>query len=152
MRAQTDYNKVVNFNKETNEITVLDYTFDNGGFKGATGSIFEPISKQQYKEQTTGEAVSEYLQSCYDRDDLKKYIGTGSYKEAAKKIKKAGEVRELIFDDSYSELWGYLRTELKLNFDEAYIFNCIGGGRCFDKDFEGNINTELIEVIRQFES
>lgn len=62
------------------------------------------------------------------------------------------EVEGFVFDTSHNELWDYLREELNLSEDEAYIFNCIGGGRCFDKDFNGNINPELSILIREIES
>ena len=45
MRTQTEYNKIVNYNEETKEITVLDYIFKNDSFKGATGTRFEIISQ-----------------------------------------------------------------------------------------------------------
>jgi len=57
----------------------------------------------------------------------------------------------MMFDTSYKELWDYMRQELNLNEEEAYIFNCTGGGRCFDKNFQGNINPELSKKIRNAE-
>ena len=108
-RQETKYNKIVNFDEDTKQITVLDGIFKyEDGFKGATGSKFEPVSRD--------------------------------------------EVKDFVFDTSYNELWEYLREELNLSEDEAYIFNCIGGGRCFDKDFNGNINPELSILIREIES
>lgn len=113
-RKQKDFNKVVNFDKDTNEITVLDYIFKHSdGFKGAKGSTFEPISKSRY-------------------DEVMRLCGG--------------------LDDSYSELWDYLREELDLNEDDAYMFNCTGGGRCFDSDFQGNVNVELSKLIREIET
>ena len=45
-RQETTFNKIVNFDKEIGEITVLNYIFKHeDGFKGATGSVFEIISK-----------------------------------------------------------------------------------------------------------
>lgn len=151
MKTQTDYNKIVNFDKETNEITVLDYIFKyNDGFKGATGTKFEPITKSEYKERMQKDNVIEYLiDSGIDLPENYKRSGfNGLYKA----MKQNNELESFIFNTSYSELWNYLRTELNLSKDEAYIFNCSGGGRCFDKDFEGNINPELSKVIREIES
>ena len=62
------------------------------------------------------------------------------------------EVKDFVFDTSYDELWDYLREELNLSEDEAYIFNWIGGGRCFDKDYQGNYNEKLSQLIREIES
>jgi hypothetical protein len=117
MRNQTEYNKVVNFDEETNEITLLDHTFDNDNFKGAIGTKFEPVSKEEYDERTEEDNAIDYLIDS----------GLGLPEE-------------------------FKREELNLSEDEAYIFNCSGGGRCFDKDFQGNVNVELSEIIREFES
>ena len=150
MRTQTNYNKIVDFNKETNEITILDYIFQDGSFKGATGTKFEPITKSEYKERMQKDNVIEYLvDSGIDLPENYKRTGfNGLYKA----MKQNNELESFIFDTSYSEMWEQIRTELKLSKNDAFIFNCIGGGRCFDKDFEGNINPELSELIRQIES
>lgn len=143
MRKETKYNKVVNI-AEDGEITVLDYIFfdtlHNKPFNGATGNTFYPISKAEYEERTTRENVMQYL------DDS----GIGA--KQAFDILENGDYREIMFDTSYKELWDYLREECKLDDDSAYIFECTGGGRCFDKDFQGNINPELSELIRKAEA
>ena len=149
-RQETKYNKIVNFDKETNEITMLDYTFQHGGFKGATGTKFEPITKSEYKERMQKDNVIEYLvDSGIDLPENYKRSGfNGLYKA----MKQNNELESFIFDTSYSEMWDKIRTDLKLSKNDAFIFNCIGGGRCFDKDFEGNINPELSQIIREIES
>lgn len=151
-RKETQYNKVVNFDKETNEITVLDYTFDDTlhskPFKGATGSKFEVISKEQFDE-----TIEPYLD---DDKELLIYMAENFGDLNRQMIENVDSsedaLKELFFDLSYAELWDYLREELNLSEDEAYIFNCTGGGRCFDKDFQGNINPELSLIIREIES
>lgn len=151
MKTETKYNKIVNFDKETNEITMLDYIFKHEyGFKGATGTKFEPITKSEYKERMKKDNVIEYLvDSGIDLPENYKRSGfNGLYKA----LKQHNELESFIFDTSYSEMWDKIRTELKLSKNDAFIFNCIGGGRCFDKDFEGNVNPELSEVIRDYET
>ncbi len=150
-RKQITYNKIVNYDKETGEITVLNYVFDdtlNGGtFKGATGSKFEAISKEQYDEETEEENIIERIIDCGLSDENARYGAQGIYDSMSSE-----EIREFAFDTSYSEMWDELREELNLTEDEAYIFNCIGGGRCFDKNFQGNVNTELSAIIREYEA
>lgn len=149
MRTETKYNKIVNFDKEINEITMLDYTFkDNKNFKGATGTKFELISKSYFDE-----TIEPYL----DNDkELLIYMSENFGELNRQMIENVDSTEEglknMFFDLSYIELWDYIREELGLSEDEAYIFNCTGGGRCFDKDFEGNVNVELSKVIRKFES
>ena len=150
-RQETKYNKVVNFDKETNEITVLDGTFKyNDGFKGATGSKFEPISKDEYNDRMDEDNVIEYL--IDNGIDLPENYKRGGFQELYEAMEANDELEDFIFDCSYRKLWDYLREELNLSEDEAYIFNYTGGGRCFDKDFQGNINPELSQIIRDIES
>ena len=149
-RQETKYNKIVNFDKETNEITMLDYIFQHGGFKGATGTKFEPITKSEYKERMQKDNAIEYLVDS--GIDLPENYKRNGFNGLYKAMKQNNELESFIFDTSYSEMWDKIRIELKLSKNDAFIFNCIGGGRCFDKDFEGNINPELSELIRQIES
>lgn len=152
-RIQYDFFKVVNYDKETKEITVLDYAFNDTlhhkPFNGCTGTKFEIISKAEYKERTSKENVIDYL--IDSGLELPKEHLRGGWNSVYKEMKANNEIDSFIFDISYSELHDYLRKELKLNKNEAFTFSCIGGGRCFNKDFKGNINPELSEVINQFE-
>ena len=150
-KQETKYNKIVNFDEDTKEITVLDGIFKyEDGFKGATGSKFEPVSRDEYEDRTDEDNFVEYLiDSGIDLPDNFKRSG---FEGLAKAMIANDEVEGFVFDTSYNELWDYLREELNLSEDEAYIFNCIGGGRCFDKDFNGNINPELSILIREVES
>ena len=149
-KQETKYNKIVNFDEDTKEIIVLDGIFKYGdGFKGATGSKFEPVSRDEYEDRTDEDNFVEYLiDSGIDLPDNFKRSG---FEGLAKAMIANDEVKDFVFDTSYSELWEYLREELNLSEDEAYIFNCIGGGRCFDKDFNGNINPELSILIREID-
>lgn len=150
-RQETKYNKIVNFDEDTKEITVLDGIFKyEDSFKGATGSKFEPVSRDEYEDRTDEDNFVEYLiDSGIDLPDNFKRSG---FEGLAKAMIANDEVKDFVFDTSYSELWDYLREELNLSEDEAYIFNCIGGGRCFDKDFQGNVNPGLSLLIREIES
>jgi hypothetical protein len=146
-RIQIDYNKIVNF--ENNEITTLDYVFDDGNnFKGAVGSKFRVISIVEYNEITNYENVIERIIECGVPEMFIRTGAEGCYEH----MYKTDEIEDFMFDTSYSNLWDYLRKELNLTENEAYIFHCIGGGRCFDKDFQGNVNPELSEIIREYES
>ena len=150
-RQETKYNKIVNFDEDTKEITVLDGIFKyEDGFKGATGSKFEPVSRDEYEDRTDEDNFVEYL--IDSGIDLPNNFKRSGFEGLAKAMIANDEVEGFVFDTSYDELWDYLREELNLSEDEAYIFNCIGGGRCFDKDFNGNINPELSILIREIES
>jgi len=148
-RQETKYNKVVNI-AEDGEITVLDGVFNyKDGFKGATGSKFYPVSKDEYNDAIEDENVIDYLvDSGIELSVYQKRNGFAGCVEQMDENEKSS----LMFDTSYSELWDYLREECNLSEDEAYIFNCVGGGRCFDAKFKGNVNTELSAIIRKYET
>ena len=149
-RKETIYNKVVNV-AEDGEITVLDYIFDHGdGFKGATGSKFYPVSRERYEEETERENVIERL--IDSGIELPEQFKRGGFNELHEAMEANGEIEQFCFDTSYSNLWDYLREELNLTEDEAFIFECVGGGRCFDKNFKGTHNKELHKLIRKAES
>lgn len=139
--------EVVDF--KDGEITVLDSLFKHDDdFMGATGSKFVPVSKEEYEERTSRESIIEYLQNAID--EVPK--GFNNMEEWVDAIFEAGEEVEIAFDTSHCEHWDYLRKQTGLDEDEAYIFDCIGGGRCFDANFEGNMNKKINRKIRKYES
>lgn len=147
MKTETSYNKIVNI-AEDGEITVLDYTFIYGdGMKGATGTKFYPVSQEEYKERTSKQNVIDAIIEVGVPSEFARTGANGCYLA----MKQNNEIRDFMFDCSYEKMWDYLRKELKLTKKQAFIFNCVGGGRCFDKYFQGNVNTELSEIIREFE-
>jgi hypothetical protein len=143
------YNLIVNYDKENKEVTVLNETFEYlNGFKGATGSVFQIVSKTEFYETiepylNNDKELLIYMAENFGPLNREMIEGVDSSEEALK---------TMFFDLSYEDTWDYLREELGLTEDEAYIFNCTGGGRCFDKDFKGNCNQILSTVIREYES
>lgn len=153
-KARVTYNKIVNIS-EDGEITVLsDIFMYRDGFKGATGNRFYPVSKKQYKKMTTLSAIEDNLRSCICENEMPcEYIDyKNPYRKWAKEIKDNGEAKEFMFDTSYCGLWDSLRDELGMTEDEAYIFECVGGGRMFDENFQGNYNRHLSKIIRKYEN
>ena len=152
-REQKNYFEVVNIDKESREITMLDYIFKHSdGFKGATGTKFEPVSKEQYKDELSKDNVIERiidfgLIEYSHNKDIQWKMAEVLYKE----MKKAGELESFCYDLSYAEHWDKLRA-FGYPKSKYPIFNCIGGGRCFDKDFKGNVNPELSKLIRDIEA
>lgn len=151
VRQEQKFNKVVNFDKDTKEVIVLDYIFKHGdGFKGATGSRFEPVTKNQYMEviNMDTEEIADYLIDA--GFELPEHYKRGGFIEWAENF-STDDILNLFFDLSYSNLHDDIREQTGLTEEEAYIFNCTGGGRCFDKNFKGNINKDLSKLIRQAE-
>ena len=146
------YNEVVNIDKENNEIITLDGVFEHSKtFKGATGSVFEAVSKAQYKKTLEKANVIDYIMNSgigmVDDKNISKNKANTIYKE----LKENNELVEFIFDLSYQYImWDKIR-EFGYTENEYPVFNCIGGGRCFNKDFEGNTNKHLSKIIQKYE-
>lgn len=143
---KTEYNKIVHV-EDDGEILVLEYVFEDLDGKGAVGTRFYPISKEEYDERTTFESVLSYLKSAAECPPQYR-----SYRDWAKDICENNEQEDAMFSISNPELWDEMRSELKLSETDAYIFECVGGGRMFDSGFYGNKSSDLSEVIRKFES
>lgn len=153
MRKETTYNKVVNV-ADDGEITVLADTFEYSSeteniitMRGATGNKFYPITEEQIQERI----------GDLEGDDMEvlKYYADNFGGVTSQMIDKVDSSREalinLFFDDSYRYMWDDLREQCGLTEEQAVIFDCVGGGRCFDEKYHGNINPELSEIIRQYE-
>lgn len=133
---------------------MLDYVFNHGdGFKGATGTRFEPVTKAEYKDRLSKDSVIDSIIDCglvtenKQRPDITRKMAEVYYKE----MKANGELEDFMFDTSYREHWDKLRSH-GFPVSKYPIFNCTGGGRCFEADFSGNVNPELSELIRKYES
>jgi len=141
------YDKIVNI-AEDNEITILDYVFEKG-FSGATGSKYYPV---------TEEGIQNRIEDYEDNDkELLIYFAenfgdlTREMIEGVDSSRKA--LIELFFDNSIDSCPDH-EAEIRKHFsiDEYPVIDCVGGGRCFEKDFQGNQNTKLSEIIREYES
>jgi len=73
-RKETKYNKVVNYNEETKEVTVLNYIFydtlHNKPFNGAVGSVFEVVSREEVEEIIEPSNVLNFFSRKSDRFKL----------------------------------------------------------------------------------
>ena len=151
-RIETKYFKPVGI--KDGSIYFLDYTFDNGDFKGATGTILDPISKDYIADLTSEDWID------YCRDIWVDAVQSGSTEESLEEFSESVQDEHQSYgrlfpghDDSYSELY----EEAHKHFDNSVeTFNCSGGGRCFDEEllnsFDKVINPELIKIIKKFES
>lgn len=146
-RTKEKFNKVVNY--DGNEITVLEEVFSyEDGMKGACGIIFEPISRERYDDDTSFESIRESLK---DASELPKDFEDGGYNAWTQAIIDNCEEGEVMYDYSFSEIWDNIREELGLDDENAFVFNCIGCGRIFNENYQGNMNLELSAKIREYE-
>lgn len=153
MKTEEKFFEIVNV-ADDGEIQVLQSIFkytDGGKLKGATGARFYPVSRHRYEEivRMGDDEIAEHLiDAGFELPDHHK---KGGYIEWAAQFDENDKL-QLFFDLSYQENWNELREKAGLSEDEAYIFECAGGGRMFDKDFKGNRNDALCEKIRKIEA
>lgn len=135
-------------------IYFLDYIFEDGDFKGAVGTVLDPITKN-YIENITNEDWIEYSREIWV-EAVKSGSTEQSLEDYAESIKNESENQGQLYpghDDSYTEL----HDEAKKYFDnDVETFNCCGGGRCFDlkllNSFDKVINQDLINLIKSYET
>ena len=135
-------------------IYFLDYIFEDGDFKGAVGTVLDPITKN-YIENITNEDWIEYSREIWV-EAVKSGSTEQSLEDYAESIKNESENQCQLYpghDDSYTEL----HDEAKKYFDNnVETFNCCGGGRCFDLEllnsFDKVINQDLIDLIKSYET
>lgn len=135
-------------------IYFLDYTFEDGDFKGAVGTVLDPITKN-YIDSITNEDWIEYSREIWV-EAVKSGSTEQSLEDYAESIKNESENQGQLYpghDDSYTEL----HDEAKKYFDSnVETFNCCGGGRCFDLEllssFDKVIDQSLIDLIKSYET
>jgi hypothetical protein len=159
---QDDYCKVVAQNGN-GELIMLDYIFDDGdGFKGATGSIFRPVSVDEHDERysieglknhgygdlwksavqegQTEDSLDDWLQDVLDMD------GVESVFDLSFSLQIEAEVNRLVKE-------GKLKPEYA-DREQYPFFEYVSSGRCFDKDdkYETVFEPELLKKIRAIET
>jgi len=148
MRKETKIGKLIC--KIEDEYYFLNYFFNhNDDFKGATGTILRPVSKEEYIEITEDNA-EEYLEENWRMavQGGNTTDGLSDWVEYVKRMDGDGA----FFDLSYSEYWEQLRA---IGFDEEDypVIECRGGGRCFGKEtkFDKIFDKKLWKQIREIE-
>lgn len=149
-RNETKYYKPVGI--KNGSIYFLDYTFDNGDFKGATGTVFDPITQNDIDEFND----KNFLKDVY-HDTWVESVKSGNTEESLEDfindLYNFCEGEYPTQDCSYSHLW---KEAHKYYDNTVKTFNCSGGGRCFDEEllnsFDKVIDPELIKIIKQFEN
>ena len=153
MRKQDNFYKVIGYNKETNEVIMLDYIFDDGnGFKGATGTCFETVTPEQLEYYQSEDYVGEYLESAgvlKDDYDEKEY-------EVVRELCDSYIIRENFeSDDEYdANVETFMDEHLQPHIDDVndriindWIIGCDGDYPSQDPSYIGEITEEDTEKL-----
>jgi chemotaxis protein histidine kinase CheA len=162
-RQKDTYNKLVA--SRDNEFYFVDYIFnDADGFKGATGTIVSPVSKEYYEYATSEDGISERFMDAMGEDEWLEALGLDredfdDENEMIKAIEdgiydlyRVGELNP--FEEVYYRLEEQLRELPQFSSSEEYpIFEVIGGGRSFGKDsnFDKIYDQDLYNKVRKIE-
>jgi hypothetical protein len=162
-RQKDTYNKLVA--SRDNEFYFVDYIFnDADGFKGATGTIVTPVSKEYYDYATSEQGILERYMDAMGEDEWLEALGLDreDFEDEDEMIKaiedgiydlyRVGELNP--FEEVNYDLEEQMRklTEFS-DSDEFPLFEVIGGGRSFRKDsnFDKIYDQELYNKIRKVE-
>ncbi len=140
-RNQVDYNSLVGYDADGNAV-ILDYTFGYpGGLHGATGSVVELVSQQQYDFQTARENLTECYEDLWREEAGNTNGTTKSLDEWVEDVED--DLIEMLYDESGYDIPG-----------NHVATNIIGCGRIFPgaiDDLVTIVNPELVDVIRRAE-
>jgi hypothetical protein len=113
-----------------------------------------PVSKAEYDWRTSPEGLAESLEDVW-RESVREGMTTLGLEDWCHQC-CAADGDDLVFDFSYSNLWGDIREALPEYADEnAFpVFECIGGGRMFraGEPPENLIRPDLWALIEEAET
>lgn len=146
-RKQTNYYECVGI--KDGYLYMLDYTFKDGSFMGATGTNWRAITQDE---------IDESRNNIEDRcEDLwKEAVSHGNYKGSLDDFCQ-GVLNEMPDDEiPFQDTSGvhHIPQEIKDKyFPDAVSFACTGGGRCFEyeMEFDTVIDASLLKIINKFE-
>lgn len=152
-REATKYGKLIG--RLDDEFYILDEIFKHSDdFQGATATVLRPVSREEYEEATTEEALVERFEE-YWRDAVANGHTTDSLETYARNIWDI-DGDDSLWDPSGSEYHDQVRA-LGYSVEEYPVIECTGGGRSFthqgarDQAFDEVYSPELLAKIQAVE-
>ena len=134
-RTATTYNEILG-RDEHGSVIVLDDVFEyDYGFKVATGSRFEIVSREEIEEAIDTENFKEYARGIWQMEVAVWVTTSGLEGWIEHHFGTEEEKIEYLYDNSYSHMHPAIREAFDVP-DDAVI-NCTGGGRMFPDVLEG---------------
>mgnify|MGYP001617477109 CR=1 FL=1 len=132
MRHETKYNKLVGRIGDAYYFCDGIFKYDDS-FQGATATVLEPVSLDEYEERTSPSGLLDYLGDHWKdavADDATT-LGQSEWCEWTYNV----DGDEMLWNHSGYDLWDQLR-DLGLSEEEYPLFTCSGGGRSFSPDMQ----------------
>ena len=134
-RTATTYNEILG-RDEHDSVIVLDDVFEyDYGFKGATGTRFEIVSREEVEEAIETENFEDYARELWQMEVAEGITESGLEEWTENYFGTEEEKIEYLYDSSYSHMHPAIREAF--NVPEDAVINCIGGGRMFPAALEG---------------
>lgn len=150
MKEQTNYYEIIGITT-AGEIIMLDYIFKHSdGFKGATGSVFVPVSQEEIEERNDIENVIDSYGYLW-QEAVESGLTTLSQEDYMQEIIDSSDGYYLGHDTSY--IYKIPESFKNEYYPDAETFECIGGGRCFSRNMEWEIllRPDLLKLIEEVE-
>lgn len=134
-RKATTYNEILG-RDEPGSVIVLDEVFDYGDrLKGATGTRFEIVSREEVEEAIDTENFEGYIHEIWQMEVAEGVTTSGLEGWIEHYFGTEEEKIEYLYDDSYSHMHPAIREAFDV--PEDAVINCTGGGRMFPDALEG---------------
>lgn len=134
-RTATTYNEVLG-RDEHGSVIVLDEVFEyNNGFKGATGTRFEIVSREEVEEAIEPENFEGYVHEIWQMEVSEGVTTAGLEEWTEHHFETDEEKIGYLYDNSYSHLHPAIRKAFDVA--EDAVIHCTEGGRMFPDALEG---------------
>lgn len=134
-RTATTYNEILG-RDEGGSVVVLDEVFEyDYGFKGATGTRFEIVSREEVEEAIETENFEDYAREIWRMEVAEGVTESGLEEWTEHYFETEEEKIGYLYDNSYSHMHPAIREAF--NVPEDAVINCTGGGRMFPATLEG---------------
>lgn len=134
-RTATTYNEILG-RDEHGSVIVLDDVFEyDYGFKGATGTRFEIVSREEVEEAIEPGNFEDYAREIWRMEVAEGVTESGLEEWTEHYFETEEEKIEYLYDSSYPHMHPAIREAF--NVPEDAVINCTGGGRMFPGALEG---------------
>lgn len=154
-KNQKNYNTPVGI-KDGN-LYLVNYTFEDEmhgePFKGVTGAVLAPLSQEYIDEKNDPEEIKEYYREFWVESVRNGDTELGLEEYVSNIHESYGDGAFPGHDTSYTSHIDIDSELVKTHFPDAVDFECIGGGRCFEKDMDFDVVLDefLVSEINRLE-
>lgn len=134
-RTATTYNEILG-RDEAGSVIVFDEVFEyDSGLRGASGTVFEIVSREEVEEAIETENFEGYIHEIWQMEVAEGATESGLAEWTEDYFGTDEEKIGYLYDNSYSHMHPAIREAFGV--PEDAVIHCIGGGRTFPDALEG---------------